>query len=148
MSPRLPFRLKVPKQDVIDGGRVTSTTFRSHGFLHVDGDVLIVEWGGRAQVMDVSVTAGAPPEPAVRIRNEIESLPSERLEVPVSDLYRAELVGGWFRPRLQVQARTVGALAAVPTEEFGVVSFWYDRSERFTAIAVAQELSEAIAAAE
>jgi len=136
MGPRLPFRLKVPKEDIIEGGRVTSTTFRSHGYLQVDGDLLIVEWGGTAHVMDVG---------AAGVRNEAEPLPNERIEVDAADLHRAELLGGWFRPRLTVQARAVGVLSPVPTEEFGVVNFWYERSERFTAIAVAQELNEAIA---
>lgn len=139
MGPRLPFRLKVPKKDVIEGARVTSTIPRIHGYLHVDGDLLVVEWGGTAHVTDVGGTN--------YVRIETEPLPDERLEVPIADLHRAELLGGWFRPRLTVQARTVGALAPVPTEEFGVVNFWYERSERFTAIAVAQELSDAIAAA-
>jgi hypothetical protein len=138
MGPRLPFRLKVPKKDVIEGATVTSTVPRIHGYLHVDGDLLVVEWGGTVQVTEVGGTG-------VRIENE--PLPDERLEVPIADLHRAELQGGWFQPRLAVQARTVGALAPVPIEEFGVVNFWYERSERFTAIAVAQELSDAIAAA-
>ena len=139
MGPRLPFRLKAPKQDVIEGARVMSTTFRLHGYLHVEDDLLVVEWGGTALVTDVG---------GAGVRIEKEALPDERLEVPVAALRRAELLGGWFRPRLTVQARTVGALAGVPTEEFGVVHFWYDRSERFTAIAVAQELDDAIAAAD
>lgn len=137
MGPRLPFRLKVPKRDTIDGAGVTSTVLQVHGYLHVDGDRLVVQWGGTAKVTEVG---------AAGVRNEAEPLPNELLEVPVADLHRAELMGGWFRPRLTVQARTVGILATVPTEEFGVVNFWYERSERFTAIAVAQELTDAIAA--
>jgi hypothetical protein len=134
---KLPFRLKIPKEDQIKGMDVTSKTFRVHGFLEVHEDLLIIEWGGTVNVQEVGMMG---------VRAEAQTL-HERLEVPVADLYRAELTGGWFRPRLTVQARTVGALAPVPTEEFGVVNFWYDRSERFTAVAVAAELGEAIAAA-
>jgi hypothetical protein len=135
MDPTLPFRFKARKTTEIDGSNVTTTSFRVHGYLEVDGDRLIVEWGGTAQVRHVGATG---------IRDETKALPDERLAIPVADLYRAELTGGWFRPRLTVQARRVGALASIPSERFGVADFWYDRSERFTAIAVAQALTEAI----
>lgn len=138
MGPTLPFRLKVPGKDEIDGLGVTSMSFRVHGYLHLDGDLLVVEWGGTAHVQEVGTA----------IRDETEALPDERLEVDVADLLRAELIGGWFRPRLRVQARRIGALASVPTEQLGRVDFWYDRAERFTAIEVARALGEAIAAAE
>jgi hypothetical protein len=134
----LPFRLKVPGRDAIDGFEVSSTSFRIHGYLQVDGDMLIIEWGGTAHVQEVGATT---------VRDETEPLPDERLVVRAADLYRAELTGGWFRPRLRVQARRVGALSAVPSEKFGTVDFWYERSERFTAIEVARALNEAIEAA-
>jgi hypothetical protein len=135
MPPMLPFRLKVPKTTVVDGSEVRNTSSVVHGYLQVDGDVLIVEWGGTVSVQEVG-THG--------FRERTEALPDERLEIHASDLHRAELEGGWFQPRLSVQSRRVGALAAIPTESMGVVNFWYDRSERFTAVAVAEALKEAI----
>jgi hypothetical protein len=135
MDPTLPFRFKVPKTTEVDGSNVTGTSFRVHGYLGVDGDRLIVEWGGTVQVRRVG---------AMGVRDETQSLADERLAIPIADVYRAELAGGWLRPRLTVQARRVGALASLPSEHFGVVDFWYDRSERFTAIAVLQALTEAI----
>src|SRR5262245_29779999 len=77
MSPVLPFRLKVPGSDVVEGLQVTSTSFRIHGFLQVAGDLLAIEWGGTAHVQDVS---------ALSVRDDKENLPDERLEVPVADL--------------------------------------------------------------
>jgi hypothetical protein len=139
MGPTLPFRLKVAGKDEVHGLDVTSTSFRIHGYLQVDGDVLVIEWGGTAHVQEVG---------AMNVRDETEPLPDERLEVPIADLRRAELTGGWLRPRLRVQARRVGALSPVPAEQFGTVEFWYDRSERFTAIEVARALAAAIEAAE
>jgi hypothetical protein len=140
MGPTLPFRLKLAKTDEvqIEGHDVTTRSYRIHGYLHVEGDTLVIEWGGTVRVNEVGAT---------RIRDETERLPDQRLEIPVADLYRAELTGGWFRPRLTVQARRVGALSPVPNERFGVVDFWYDRAERFTAIDVARALNEAIEAA-
>jgi len=139
MGPTLPFRLKVPGKDEIDGVGVTSMSFRVHGYLHLDQEMLVVEWGGTAHVQEVG---------ALKIRDETEALPEERLAIHVADLLRAELVGGWFRPRLRIQARRIGALGSVPSERFGTVDFWYDRAERFTAIELASALGEAIADAE
>jgi hypothetical protein len=138
MAPTLPYRLKVSGRDEFEGLGVTSTSYRVHGFLRVDGRGLVVEWGGTAHVQEIGMS----------LREETEQLPTERIEVPFSDLFRAELTGGWFRPRLRVQARTVGALSRVPSEKFGAVEFWYDRSERFAAIEVFQALRAGIEATE
>lgn len=138
MSAVLPFRLKVPGRDEIDGMDVVSQSFRIHGYLEMAGDVLVIEWGGTTHVQEVGMKG---------VRDETEPLAAQRLEVPAADLLRAELTGGWLRPRLRVQARRIGALAPVPSEKRGTVEFWYDRSERFVAIEVARELADAIAAA-
>jgi len=135
MGAVLPFRLKVAGKDEIDGMNVTSMAFRVHGFLQVEGDRLVIEWGGTVAVDEVG---------AMGVRNDTERLPDERLEVPVTDLRRAALEGGWFRPHLKVQARRMGALTRVPSEHDGAVCFWYERTERFTAVAVARELNDAI----
>lgn len=139
MGSVLPFRLKVPGRDEVDGLDVISQSFRIHGYLQVDGDFLVIEWGGTTHVQEVGMSA---------VRDETEPIAEQRLAVPAADLLRAELAGGWFRPRLRVQARRVGALARVPGEKFGTVDFWYDRSERFTAIEVARDIAAAIEAAD
>jgi hypothetical protein len=75
-----------------------------------------------------------------------ELLPDERVTVPVGDLYQAILAGGWWRPRLTLQAREPGALADVPSEEFGRVRFWYARRDRSAALSMAAAINEAIRA--
>ncbi len=130
----LPFRLKVPGKDEFEGINVVSTTFRVHGFLRFDGYMLSVEWGGEIAIQEVGT----------KISDETEPLQDERIDLPITDIHRASLAGGWFRPRLELQARRLGALSYIPTEKLGVVKFWYDRSERFNAIAMAQALEEAI----
>ena len=138
MTPILPFRLKVPGTDVFRGLHAVSTSFRFRGFLRLEGHALTIEWGGVAQVQDVG---------ALTIRDDRLALPEERIIVPVSHLYRATLDGGWWRPRLTLQATELGALAMVPSEEHGMVRFWYARADRTVAIAMAAALSHAIAAA-
>jgi len=138
MTSILPFRLKVPGKDEFRGLHAVSLSFRFHGLLRLEGYVLTIQWGGAYQVQDVG---------ALTIRDDRLALPDERITVPVSHLYRATLAGGWWRPRLTLQAKELGALAVVPSEEHGTVQFWYARGDRTVALAMAAALSDAIAAA-
>lgn len=132
----LPFRLKVPGKDEFEGVSAVSTTFRVHGFLRFDGYMLSVEWGGEIAIEEVGIT---------KISDTTEPLQDERIDLPIADIHRASLTGGWFRPRLELQARRLGALSYIPSEKLGVVKFWYDRSERFAAIEMVNALNDAIA---
>lgn len=138
MTPILSFRLKLPGTDTVRGLHAVSTSFRVHGLLRLEGDLLTIQWGGAVQIQDVS---------PLSIRDDREVLPDERFTVPAADLYRAALVGGWWRPRLTLQAKELGALAAVPGEEYGVAQFWYARRDRRVALAMAAAINDAIAAA-
>ena len=138
MKSILPFRLKLSGKDEFRGLHAISTSFRFQGFLRLEGHVLTIEWGGVAQVQNVG---------ALSIRDDRLALPDECITVPVSHLYRATLAGGWWRPRLALQASELGALAVVPSEEHGTVQFWYARGDRTVALAMAAALSDAIATA-
>jgi len=137
MTSELPIRLKVSGKDEFRGAHAISTTIRFHGWLRLDGESLHIEWSGYAQVQDVG---------PLSVRDERLPLPAETLIVPVARLRRAELVGGWWRPRLVISARDSRALALVPSEEGGTVQCWYHRQERKAAGAFATALSAAIAA--
>jgi hypothetical protein len=134
MASILPFKLKVPGSDEFKSFAAVSTSYRFHGFLRLDHESLTIEWGGVAQRQEVGID----------VRDEKIALPDEQLVVPLSALYRARLAGGWWRPRLEVQARQVNALAFVPSEDHGTVAFWYARSDGRLAHAFATELSHAI----
>lgn len=135
MAHILAFRLKVPGKDEFRGLHAVSTSFRFRGFLRLEGHILTIEWGGVAQVQDVG---------ALTIRDDHLPLPDERVSVPVSELYRATLAGGWWRPRLTLQAKGLGVLALVPSEEHGLVQFWYARADRIFARDLAAALGNAI----
>jgi hypothetical protein len=137
MTCLLPFRLKVDGKDEFRGFRAVSTSFRFHGVLRLDGCALVIEWGGIAQVQAVG---------ALTIRDDRLALPDERIMVPVSHLYPATLAGGWWRPRLTLRAKVLGALAMVPSEELGAVQLWYARADRAAAVAMSAALSAAMAA--
>jgi hypothetical protein len=134
----LPFRLKVPGKDEFQGLHAVSISYRFHGVLRLEGALLAIEWQGAAQVQDVG---------ALSVRDDRLALPDERLTVPVSHLYRATLAGGWWRPRLTLQAKVLRALAIVPSEDHGTVHLWYARRDRAAAIEMAAALNAAISAA-
>lgn len=134
MTPVLSFRLKLPGTETFSGLRAVSTSFRVHGILSFADDVLTIQWGGAVQVQDVGFSG---------IKDEREVLPDERVSIPVGLLHRAVLAG-WWRPRLTLQARELGALAVVPSEEYGAVRFWYARSDRVAALAFAAAINDAI----
>jgi hypothetical protein len=138
VSAVLPFKLRVAGKDEFHGVHAVSTSFRFHGLLRFDWDHLWIEWAGSARVQDVG---------ALTVRDEHLPLPAEALAIPVDRLRRAALAGGWWRPRLEISAKDLAALATVPSEDQGKVRFWYARRDRATAIALSAILSRAIASA-
>lgn len=137
MRTELPFRLKVSGTDEFQDLRAISTSFRFDGWLRLDGASLHIEWSGYARRQEVGTTS---------VRDQRLPLPAETLLVPVGRLRRAELLGGWWRPRLALSARDDGALVVVPSEKHGAVHFWYARGDRILAATLAAELNRAIAA--
>lgn len=138
MPVELPFTLKVAGKDEYEGIRAVSTSFHFHGLLKLDGEVLRIEWKGHARVQDVELLS---------VRDEELPLPAETLIVPVARLRRAELLGGWWRPRLAISARDIHALSVVPSEDQGSVAFWYARRDGGLAAKIAIDLAQGIAAA-
>jgi hypothetical protein len=138
VAAELPFILKVAGKDEVDVVRAVSTSFHFHGWLRLDGAVLRIEWKGHARVEEVELLS---------VRDEQLPLPAESLVVPLARLRRAELLGGWWRPRLAISARDLHALSVVPSEDQGVVSFWYARRDAALAADLAVQLQRGIAAA-
>ncbi len=137
MNIELPFTLKVAGKDEVDGIRAVSTSFHFHGWLRLQGDVLQVEWSGHARVQDVELLSA---------RDEQLPLPAELLLIPVARLRRAELRGGWWRPRIAITAGDTRTLAIIPSEELGTVCFWYARRDGAAAHALCTALTGAIGA--
>lgn len=135
MSSSLAFRLKLPGTDTLSGLNAVSTSFRVHGLLWLEGDLLIIQWGGAVRVQDVS---------PLGLSDTREPLPDERVAVPVHDLHRARVAGGWWRPRLILRAGTPGALGEVPGETAGVVTLWIARADRAAGRALSSAINDAI----
>jgi len=137
MNDELPIKLKVAGKDEFRGTHAVSTSFAFYGWLRLDGAALRIEWKGVARVQAVGPLSAS---------DKRLPLPTETLVVPVARLRRAELLGGWWRPRLAISARDLEALALVPSEEQGTVHFRYARRDRTAAARFAASLAAAIAA--
>lgn len=131
----LPFRLKVAGADEFKDFVAISTSYKFQGLLTLEDDELRIQWAGTAHVQEVAT---------IDVRDEKIPLPDEELILPVSELYRAKLAGGWWRPRVMLQVRTINALQMVPSEDHGVVNFWYARSDGRAAADLVSRLTSAI----
>ncbi len=135
----LPFSLKVPGEDSITLTAISSTTFKFSGLLRLDGAVLHLEWEGSAQVEEVE---------SLSVRDETVPLPEEALDLPLEELRSIALLGGWWRPRVELCARSLGALNIVPSEEGGRVALWIARRDRASAATLVAAATRALRAPE
>jgi hypothetical protein len=132
----LGFTLKVPGSDEFRDFQAVSTSFRCDGRLTLEGELLTIEWGGEARVQEVGLLS---------LADDRVAMPDEWISIPASELDRATLEGGWWRPRLTLLERRRGALAAVPSASLGEVRCWIARRDRDRARAMAAALTDAIA---
>jgi hypothetical protein len=135
MNPVLPFRLKVPGKDEFKGLHAESTSFEFHGLARLDDGVLTLEWAGSARVQRVN---------PLSVRDEQLRLPAETLAIPAHRLRAAQLVGRWWRRRLEISSRDLGTLAIIPSEDGGMVRLWFAGRDREIAAALAAEITRAI----
>jgi hypothetical protein len=133
----LPFRLKVPGVDEFRDFKAVSMSYKFRGQLHILEHGVRIEWGGTASVEEVGT---------IEVRDDKVHLPDESLDVAFASLYRAQLLGGWWRPRVELQARELAALAIVPSSEAGLVRLWIGRGDRGLAQRMADEINAGIAA--
>lgn len=120
MTLLLPFKLKVPGTDEVSGFTARSVGYRLQGLLRLDRDIVRIEWGGVQEIQEVG---------ALDVRDEQVELPDEWLEIPVEHLHRAVHEGGWWRPRVLLQARSLETFAGMPGGERGRMRFWYARRD-------------------
>lgn len=127
----VPFRLKVPGKDLSSVGTVAWTTFRLEGLLSFDSGALRIQWSGTGLLDAVT---------GVDVRSEVVPIPSETLVVPLEQIRSARLLGGWWRPRLELTANDLDTLRSVPSEDGGRLRFWLALGDRRLATQVVAEL--------
>ena len=131
----LPIRLKVPGKDEVLFTEVSTTSFRFHGFLHVEDQGLRLEWQGSAKVEEVGL--GGVSEREV-------PLPAEEITVPYEDLRAVRLggIGPWSYVEL-VEAR-LGVLKVIPSADNGRVRCWVTMRDRALARALVADVAAAV----
>jgi hypothetical protein len=134
----LPFRLRVPGQDVIDSEGVWSISYRGEGLLHLEGGTLTFEWTATRTTERVSVKG---------FGTDVERSPIGALEVPADWIISVRLRGGWWRPRLELRARRLDAFDGFPGSRAGVITLKIRRRDREHAGALVAAIDHARAAA-
>jgi len=132
----LRFRLKVPGTDLSAGGTAAWSTFRIHGMASLDGEALRLEWTGIGTIDSVTGT---------EVQGETVTLPIDSLTIPLQALRTVRLLGGWWRPRLEITANDLSVLRSVPGEEGARVTLWLVRGDRRLAASLVDAVRTAVA---
>lgn len=119
-TPAVPFSLALAKETSIDPGRVQSKQFQVRGLARIEGDRLTLEWSGSVQITEIH--GGS-------VRNLRQSVPAQRLVLPVTRVAQIELRGRWWRPHIELRTTGIGPLELVPTAVAGRVLLGIERRD-------------------
>ncbi len=133
----LPFTLRVRGHDVIDGLDVFSISVKVEGMASWAPDTgLTLEWAETQHIDEVSFA---------RVSSDVVSQPPLAIDIAVDELAGAAVLGGWWRPRLELKGRYLDTFTHVPGSEPGRVALWIRRRDRGLANQLAATLAHAIA---
>jgi hypothetical protein len=127
----VPFRIPLPGKDTLDLDGARSVTARVEGLLHLDTDVLSIEWRRLEHVEEVTLGSVSIDDDA--------TLP-EWIDIPLTWLADARLSGGWWAPRLRLRMRRLDAFDALPGAKQGEVTVRIARGDRALAAAFADAI--------
>lgn len=132
----LPFRLRVPGTDTVGFAGIKSVTYDVEGLLHLAGHTVTIEWSGTQTTEQVSLE---------KIGTDVDELPHDWLELPVTFISDARVLGVWWRPRFELRARRLDAFQIVPSARGATLTMKIRRLDRARAreMAVAIELAKA-----
>jgi hypothetical protein len=108
----VPFSLALGKETSVDRNRVQSKVFQVRGVARLEGDRLTLEWSGSVEITEI---LGGD------VRNLRQSVPAQRLVLPVERIANIEARGWWWKPRIELRATGIGPLELVPTAVAGRV---------------------------
>ena len=121
MTTVLPFRLKVKGESQVAAWHARSVSYRIHGIARLDERTLVLQWSGTASVSEVKGTAASDRE---------EPLPVRTVELPIRRVAGLALLGGWWRPRVELRAADLESVADVPGARHGAVTLRIARRDR------------------
>ena len=102
----VPFALSPAKETQLAPGRVQSRTFQVRGIARLEGDRLTLEWSGSVDIVDMQ---------GGNVRNLRQSVPAQRLVLPVTRIAHIEARGRWWKPYIELRTTNIGPLDLVPT---------------------------------
>ena len=117
----VPFALKLPDESSVTRGQVLSKSFQVKGVARLEGDRLTLEWSGSIEITEVS---------GANVRTLRESVPAQRLVLPMARIASIELHGRWWRPFIELRATGIRPLDLVPTAAAGRVVLRLARRDR------------------
>jgi hypothetical protein len=133
----LPFFIKLPGEDTVDFTEIRDVERRADGLLHLLDDAIVLEWAVTEKVDQVGLA---------NISSTTETFAAEELEVPLTWLASAELLGGILRPRVLLRARGLGVFEGVPGAKADRLELRYARADRFVALEMVKAINAASAA--
>jgi hypothetical protein len=120
----VPFSLALEKETNVDRGRVQSKSFQVRGVARWDSERLTLEWSGSVEIVDIHGSS---------VRNMRQSVPAQRLVLPVSRIAAIEARGWWWKPYIDLRTTGIGPLELVPTASGGRVLLRITRRDWRTA---------------
>lgn len=136
MAEPLPIRLAIPGSDDVGFQGVESVSYKVYGLLHVTEGGIALEWSGTKTTEQVTF---------LNVGTEIDEIPLDWLEVPAGELMGVRLVGGWWRPAVELRARYMDAFERVPSVQGVLLRLRIARRDRALAREVVMEIEEMIA---
>lgn len=115
-----------------------SVSYHADGLLQVSDEGIVLEWRETRTVDQVSLE---------KIGTDVDQVAEDYIEVPMSRLAGAWLIGGWWWPRLELRARGFEDFQDVPGARGVTLTLRIQRRDRALARAMADEIMAALAGA-
>ncbi len=137
MSPDpLPFRLHPTGRDTIGFEGIESVSYRLDGNLLLSDASVTLEWTGIRTTQQVSFD---------KVGTDDDALPLEWFDLPFERIAGAWVIGGWWRPRLELRARGLDDFNGVPSARGVTLALRIRRRDRGLARAIASEIAARVA---
>ena len=133
----LPFRLHPTGRDAIGFEGIESVSYRLSGLLRLADQCVILEWTGTRTIEQLSLD---------KVGTDVEQLPMEWFELPYERIAGAWVVGGWWRPRLELRAREDGDFTGMPSSRGVTLPLRIHRRDCGVARGIASEIDARVAA--
>lgn len=127
----LPIRLHPTGRDTIGMEGIASVSYQLTGWLRLGDEGLTLELTGTRTTQQVSLD---------KIGTDVQELQLEWFELPFHRIAGALLIGGWWRPRLELRTRSDADLEGLPATRGVTLALRTHRRDRGLAQAIASEI--------